>query len=82
MAFPSYSRCSISLLFIVVEDIATAPPSFNIDAFIPKLRDYLRTVNPHKRQFLVSWISAHDSVPTWTVPTWTSWHTCLNRWTG
>ena len=39
-----------------LQDIVTASPSFNVDGFIPKLRDYLRVVNPNKRQFLISWI--------------------------
>ena len=54
---------AVQFLDNLVKDIVTASPSFNIDAFIPKLRDYLRVVNPHKRQFLVSWISVLDSVP-------------------
>lgn len=30
------------------QDIVTASPHFNVDAFIPKLRDYMRVTNPYK----------------------------------
>lgn len=33
-----------------VKDIVTASPHFDVAGFIPKLRDYLRVVNPNKRQ--------------------------------
>ncbi len=29
----------------------------------PQLRDYLRVTNPHKRQFLLSWVVVLDSLP-------------------
>jgi hypothetical protein len=41
----------------------TASPSFDIDAFIPSLKEYLTVINPYKRQFLISWITVLDSVP-------------------
>lgn len=50
-------------LSLVSQDIVTASPNFSVDAFIPKLRDYMRVVNPYKRQFLISWITVLDSVP-------------------
>ena len=31
-----------------LQDIVTASPQFNVDAFIPKLRDYMRVTNPYK----------------------------------
>lgn len=31
-----------------VQDIVTASPQFSVDAFIPKLRDYMRVTNPYK----------------------------------
>ena len=34
--------------------------AFNIEAFIPKLREYLRVQNPNKRQFLISWITVRE----------------------
>lgn len=54
---------AVQFLDNLVKDIVTASPNFNIDAFIPKLRDYMRVVNPYKRQFLISWIMVLDSVP-------------------
>jgi vacuole morphology and inheritance protein 14 len=45
------------------QDIVTASPSFSVDAFVPRLRDYMRVANPYKRQFLVSWVAALESVP-------------------
>ena len=47
----------------LIKDIVTASYEFNVDSFIPKLRDYMRVVNPYKRQFLISWIAVLDSVP-------------------
>ncbi len=43
------------------QDIVTASPHFNIESFVPKLRDYMRVTNPYKRQFLISWITVLDS---------------------
>ena len=45
------------------QDIVSASSDFNIDAFIPKLRQYLTVVQASKRQFLISWISVLASVP-------------------
>ncbi len=45
------------------QDIVTASSDFNIDAFIPKLRQYLTVIQASKRQFLISWISVLASVP-------------------
>lgn len=41
---------SCHALTLQVKDIVTASPHFDVAAFIPKLRDYLRVVNPNKRQ--------------------------------
>ncbi|GAX78869.1 hypothetical protein CEUSTIGMA_g6308.t1 [Chlamydomonas eustigma] len=55
---------AVQFLDNLVKDIVTGnPQAFNIEAFIPKLREYLRVQNPNKRQFLISWITALDSVP-------------------
>eukprot|EP00798_Chlamydomonas_sp_ICE-L_P022232 gene22232-29299_t len=48
---------AVQFLDNLVKDILTESPHFNVDAFIPKLRDYLRVVNPNKRHFLISWIT-------------------------
>jgi hypothetical protein len=38
-----------------MQDIVAAHPArFNISAFIPKLRDYMRVTHPSKRHFLAS----------------------------
>jgi hypothetical protein len=50
-------QSAVQFLDNLVKDIVTASNHFNVDAFIPKLRDYLRVINPHKRQFLISWIT-------------------------
>ena len=50
-------QSAVQFLDNLVKDIVTASSHFNVDAFIPKLRDYLRVINPHKRQFLISWIT-------------------------
>ena len=34
-----------------------------MDAFIPRLRQYLTVIQASKRQFLISWISVLASVP-------------------
>lgn len=54
---------AVQFLDNLVKDIVTASPNFNVNAFIPKLRDYMRVVNPFKRQFLISWMTVLDSVP-------------------
>ena len=48
---------------LAAQDIVTASSDFNIDAFIPKLRQYLTVIQASKRQFLISWISVLASVP-------------------
>ncbi|KAK9810224.1 hypothetical protein WJX72_006988 [[Myrmecia] bisecta] len=47
----------------LIKDIVTASPTFDIDAFIPRLKEYLTVVNPYKRQFLINWITVLASVP-------------------
>eukprot|EP00201_Polytomella_parva_P000025 CAMPEP_0175039508 /NCGR_PEP_ID=MMETSP0052_2-20121109/630_1 /TAXON_ID=51329 ORGANISM="Polytomella parva, Strain SAG 63-3" /NCGR_SAMPLE_ID=MMETSP0052_2 /ASSEMBLY_ACC=CAM_ASM_000194 /LENGTH=479 /DNA_ID=CAMNT_0016301383 /DNA_START=141 /DNA_END=1576 /DNA_ORIENTATION=+ len=54
---------AVQFLDSLVKDVVTACPSFDVHAFIPKLRDYLRVVNPHKRQFLISWVVLLNSIP-------------------
>lgn len=45
-----------------VKDIVTASPHFDVAAFIPKLRDYLRVVNPNKRQVRIHRTHAYSQV--------------------
>lgn len=47
----------------LVKDIVAATPAFDLAPLVPKLRDYLRVVNPFKRQFLIAWIAVLASVP-------------------
>ncbi|KIZ00332.1 putative Protein VAC14 like protein [Monoraphidium neglectum] len=54
---------AVTFLDNLVKDIVTASPQFSVDAFIPKLRDYMRVTNPYKRQFLISWVAVLESVP-------------------
>eukprot|EP00126_Sphaerothecum_destruens_P015168 Sdes_comp9092_c0_seq1m546 len=56
-------RNGAELLDRLIKDIVTESTSFQIEAFIPLLRERIYAVNPYARQFLVSWISVLDSVP-------------------
>jgi vacuole morphology and inheritance protein 14 len=51
------------LLDRLVKDIVTESSSFNIETFIPLLKERLTVLNPYVRQFLVGWIIVLDSVP-------------------
>ncbi len=44
---------AVQFLDALVKDIAADCTTWDVSAFIPKLRDYLRVTNPHKRQFLL-----------------------------
>ncbi|GLC41783.1 hypothetical protein PLESTM_001239100 [Pleodorina starrii] len=54
---------AVQFLDALIKDIAADCTRFDVAAFIPKLRDYLRVTNPHKRQFLLSWVVVLDSLP-------------------
>ncbi|EFJ46562.1 hypothetical protein VOLCADRAFT_62382 [Volvox carteri f. nagariensis] len=54
---------AVQFLDALIKDIAADCTNFDVAAFIPKLRDYLRVTNPHKRQFLLSWVVVLDSLP-------------------
>eukprot|EP01132_Coremiostelium_polycephalum_P000476 gene476-602_t len=47
----------------LLKDIVTESPVFDIERFIPLLRERVYVVNPFCRQFLVGWIIVLDSVP-------------------
>ena len=51
------------LLDRLIKDIVTDSEAFNVDAFIPLLRERLQVANPFVRQLLVGWITVLDSVP-------------------
>lgn len=41
-------RSAVGFLDALIKDVVTASPAFDVDAFVPKLRDYLRVANPYK----------------------------------
>ena len=51
------------LLDRLVKDVVTESESFNVDKFIPLLRERIKIKNPFIRQLLVGWITVLDSVP-------------------
>lgn len=53
---------SINILFFS-QDIVTENPSFDLDIFMPLLRERILTKSGFARQFVISWISVLDAVP-------------------
>ncbi|KAN0024290.1 hypothetical protein ACTFIV_008692 [Dictyostelium citrinum] len=53
----------VQLFDRLLKDIVTESPTFDIDKFIPLLKERLYIINPFCRQFLVGWIIVLDSVP-------------------
>jgi len=51
------------LLDRLLKDIVTENPNFDIESFIPILRERMYTKERFVRQFLVSWVTVLDSVP-------------------
>jgi len=51
------------LLDRLLKDIVTESKSFDVESFVPALRERMYTRDRFVRQFLVSWISVLDSVP-------------------
>eukprot|EP00005_Dracoamoeba_jomungandri_P010628 CAMPEP_0174267894 /NCGR_PEP_ID=MMETSP0439-20130205/35262_1 /TAXON_ID=0 /ORGANISM="Stereomyxa ramosa, Strain Chinc5" /LENGTH=723 /DNA_ID=CAMNT_0015355669 /DNA_START=67 /DNA_END=2238 /DNA_ORIENTATION=+ len=51
------------LLDRLLKDIITESDAFDIDKFIPLLKDRIRVQNAFVRQFLISWVTVLDSVP-------------------
>ncbi|OQV15099.1 Protein VAC14-like protein [Hypsibius exemplaris] len=51
------------LLDRLVKDVVIESKSFNLETFVPLLRERIYARNPFVRQFLVSWIAVLDSVP-------------------
>lgn len=51
------------LLDRLLKDVVTECERFNVDKFIPLLRERIRNQNPFIRQLLVGWITVLDSVP-------------------
>ncbi len=48
---------------LFIQDIVTASPTFDMDVFVPQLKEALTVMNPRKRNFLISWIRVLSSVP-------------------
>ena len=51
------------LLDKLVKDIVTECDGFNIEKFVPLLKERVYAINPFVRQFLICWISVLHSVP-------------------
>ena len=51
------------LLDRLIKDLVTESDSFDVEKFIPLLRERIKIRNPFIRQLLVGWISVLDSVP-------------------
>ena len=51
------------LLDRLIKDLVTEAEQFDVDKFIPLLRERIRIKNPFIRQLLVGWITVLDSVP-------------------
>lgn len=51
------------LLDRLMKDIVTESNSFDVDGFVPLLREHIYTKNTFARQFVISWISVLDAVP-------------------
>lgn len=48
----------------LLKDIVTeSPQTFDLDAFIPLLRERIYTKNSFSRQFIITWISVLNAVP-------------------
>ncbi|EGG21518.1 hypothetical protein DFA_01404 [Cavenderia fasciculata] len=47
----------------LLKDIVTESPTFDIDKFIPLLKERIYVINPFCRQFIVGWVIVLDSVP-------------------
>lgn len=56
-------QSGMQLLDRLMKDVVTEADNFDIDAFMPLLRERVYVVNPFSRQFIVGWIATLDSVP-------------------
>lgn len=56
-------RNGAQLLDRLLKDVVTESDSFDVEKFIPLLRERIRVKDPSIRQLLVGWISVLDSVP-------------------
>jgi len=56
-------KSGAQLLDKLIKDIVTESSSFDIEKFIPLLRERIYVINPFVRQFLISWIHVLNNVP-------------------
>ena len=54
---------SLTVADRLIKDVVTECDQFDVDKFIPLLRERIRVPNPFVRQLLVGWITVLDSVP-------------------
>eukprot|EP00884_Botryococcus_braunii_P022318 jgi/Botrbrau1/8770/Bobra.0330s0006.3 len=54
---------AVTFLDNIIKDIVTASPNFEMDAFVPQLKEALTVMNPRKRNFIISWVRVLSSVP-------------------
>lgn len=52
-----------ALLDRLLKDVVTEQTSFDVNRFVPLLRERIKMQNPYIRQLLVGWITVLDSVP-------------------
>lgn len=56
-------RNAAQLLDRLIKDIVTESDRFNVEQFIPLLKENIQEENPYVRQLVVGWITVLDSVP-------------------
>ncbi|KAF5301649.1 hypothetical protein FQA39_LY10696 [Lamprigera yunnana] len=56
-------KSASELLDRLMKDIVTESPTFDLEAFMPLLRERIYTKSSFARQFVISWISVLDAVP-------------------
>lgn len=56
-------KSASELLDRIMKDIVTESPSFDLDGFMPLLRERIYAKGSFSRQFVISWISVLDAVP-------------------
>ena len=56
-------HCRLHSHLCYMQDIVTASPEFDVDAFIPQLRDFLTVQDVKQSMFLIQWITLLAGVP-------------------
>lgn len=47
----------------VLKSIVMSSTDFDVEGFVQMLQEFLRALDPHKRQFLIGWVTTLASVP-------------------